>query len=55
MNIGFRIVDRVVLEALEWKEAIEKYQQEQKEAAKVQEPKRIGFKFDPVVVNEQKR
>ena len=32
-------------EIAEWKQAVESHQQKQKEIAKKQEPKRIGFKF----------
>lgn len=32
-------------EIAEWKQAVEQHQQKQKEIAKRNEPKRIGFKF----------
>jgi hypothetical protein len=32
-------------EIAEWKQAVEKHQEKQKQIAKLNEPKRIGFKF----------
>ena len=32
-------------EIAEWKQAVEQHQEKQKQLAKKQEPKRIGFKF----------
>jgi hypothetical protein len=32
-------------EIAEWKQAVEQHQEKQKEIARKQEPKRIGFKF----------
>ena len=43
--VSSKVRDIVVKEASEWKDAVVKYQEKQKEIAKLNEPKRIGFKF----------
>lgn len=44
-SIGNKIRKVMVKETLEWKQAIAEHQEKQKKIAKLQEEKRIGFKF----------